>query len=116
MRIRARSFTGALLASTDVVVPVASDAIHMLIEYQGTSYAQLYVDRLKRFVGRRGLDDAVFAEVAGLMAARMSGYTGEHGALFASVRSMASSSSTRRCARWRTGRTLTSPSSARRKA
>jgi hypothetical protein len=44
----------------------------MLIDYQGTSYAQLYVDRLKRFVGRRGLDDAVFAEVAGLMAARMS--------------------------------------------
>jgi hypothetical protein len=56
----------------EAVVPVASDAIHMLIEYQGTSYAQLYVDRLKRFVGRRGLDDAVFAEVAGLMAARMS--------------------------------------------
>jgi hypothetical protein len=56
----------------EAVVPIASDAIHMLIEYQGTSYAQLYVDRLKRFVGRRGLDDAVFAEVAGLMAARMS--------------------------------------------
>ncbi|MBX9646823.1 MAG: hypothetical protein K2X57_07185 [Xanthobacteraceae bacterium] len=56
----------------EAVVPVASDAIHMLIEYQGPSYAQLYVDRLKRFVGRRGLDDAVFAEVARLMAARMS--------------------------------------------
>jgi hypothetical protein len=56
----------------EAVVPAASDAIHMLVEYQGTSYAQLYVDRLKRFVGRRGLDDAVFAEVAGLMAARMS--------------------------------------------
>jgi hypothetical protein len=56
----------------EAVVPIASDAIHMLIEYQGTSYAQLYVDRLKRFVGRRGFDDAVFAEVARLMAARMS--------------------------------------------
>jgi hypothetical protein len=56
----------------EAVVPVASDAIHMLIEYQGASYAELYVDRLKRFVGRRGFDDAVFAEVARLMAARMS--------------------------------------------
>jgi hypothetical protein len=56
----------------EAVVPTASDAIHMLIDYQGTSYAQLYVDRLKRFVGRRGFDDADFAEVARLMAARMS--------------------------------------------
>ncbi|SDN94665.1 DUF6537 domain-containing protein [Afipia sp. GAS231] len=56
----------------EAVVPVASDAIHVLVDYQGTSYAQLYVDRLKRFVGRRGFDDAVFAEVARLMAARMS--------------------------------------------
>ncbi len=56
----------------EAVVPVASDAIHMLVQYQGTSYAQLYVDRLKRFVGRRGFDDTDFAEVARLMAARMS--------------------------------------------
>ena len=56
----------------ETVVPVASDAIHMLIDYQGTNYAQLYVDRLKRFIGRRALDDAVFAEIARLMAARMS--------------------------------------------
>jgi hypothetical protein len=60
------------LGLPEAVVPVASDAIHMLIEYQGTGYAQLYVDRLKRFIGRRGFDDAVFAEVAALMAARMS--------------------------------------------
>ena len=53
-------------------MPVASDAIHMLIDYQGTSYAQLYADRLRRFVGRRGVDDVVFAEIARLMAARMS--------------------------------------------
>jgi hypothetical protein len=56
----------------EAVVPVASEAIHMLIDYQGTSYAQLYVDRLKRFIDRRGFDDATFAEVARLMAARMS--------------------------------------------
>ena len=56
----------------EAVVPTARGAIHMLIDYQGTSYAQLYVDRLRRFVGRRGFDDADFAEVARLMAARMS--------------------------------------------
>jgi hypothetical protein len=56
----------------EAVVPAASDAIHMLVDYQGTSYAQLYVDRLRRFVGRRGVDDAVFIEIARLMAARMS--------------------------------------------
>lgn len=56
----------------EAVVPVAGDAIHMLVEYQGPSYAQLYVDRLTRFIGRRGFDDAVFAEIARLMAARMS--------------------------------------------
>ena len=55
----------------EAVVSIASDAIHTLIEFQGPSYAQLYVDRLNRFVGRRGVDDAVFAEVARLMAARM---------------------------------------------
>ena len=56
----------------EAVMPVASDAILMLIDYQGTSYAQLYVDRLRRFVGKRGVDDAMFAEIARLMAARMS--------------------------------------------
>ena len=51
---------------------MALDAIHRLIEYQGTSYAQLYVDRLRRFVGRPGVDDAMFADIARLMAPRMS--------------------------------------------
>ena len=35
------------------VMAVASDAIHLLIDYQGTAYAQLYVDRLRRFVGKK---------------------------------------------------------------
>jgi hypothetical protein len=56
----------------EAVAPVASDAIHLLIVYQSTSYAQLYVDRLRRFVGRRGVDDAMFVEIARLMAVRMS--------------------------------------------
>ena len=56
----------------EAVAPVASDAIHTLIDYQSTAYAQLYVDRLRRFVGRRGVDDAMLGEIARLMAARMS--------------------------------------------
>jgi hypothetical protein len=54
------------------VMAVASDAIHLLIDYQGTAYAQLYVDRLRRFVGKNGVDDAMLTEIARLMAARMS--------------------------------------------
>lgn len=56
----------------EAVAEVASDAIHLLIEYQSSSYAQLYVDRLRRFVGRRGVDDAMLVEIARLMAIRMS--------------------------------------------
>jgi hypothetical protein len=56
----------------DAVVPIASAGIERLIDYQGAGYAQLYVDRLKRLVGRRGVDDALFGEIARLMAQRMS--------------------------------------------
>ena len=56
----------------EAAAPVASEAIHLLIDYQGTSYAQLYVDRLKRFIGRNGVDEAMLVEIARLMAARMS--------------------------------------------
>jgi hypothetical protein len=58
--------------SPDAIVPVVSEGIHLLIDYQGPSYAQLYVDRLRRFVGRSGVDDAMFGEIAQLMANRMS--------------------------------------------
>jgi hypothetical protein len=54
------------------VAPIASDAIHLLIEYQGAGYARLYVDRLRRFIGKRGVDEAMLAEIARLMAERMS--------------------------------------------
>ena len=54
------------------VMAAASDAIDLLIDYQGTAYAQLYVDRLRRFVGKNGVDDALLTEIARLMAARMS--------------------------------------------
>jgi hypothetical protein len=52
--------------------PIVSEGIHLLIDYQGPSYAGLYVHRLRRFVGRRGVDDVMFGEIARLMAMRMS--------------------------------------------
>lgn len=56
----------------DSAAPIVSEAIHRLIEYQGAAYARLYADRLRRFVGKRGVDDAMFGEIARLMAMRMS--------------------------------------------
>jgi hypothetical protein len=53
------------------VEPLVSDAVYQLIEYQGPGYAQLYLDRLRRFVGRRGVDDDLLGEIARLMAIRM---------------------------------------------
>ncbi|WP_223966310.1 DUF6537 domain-containing protein [Bradyrhizobium sp. RD5-C2] len=58
-------------ACPDHLGPAVTQAIDLLIAYQSTSYAQLYIDRLKRFVGRRGVDDALIAEIARLMAERM---------------------------------------------
>lgn len=58
-------------ACPDHLGPAVTQAIDLLIAYQSTSYAQLYIDRLKRFVGRRGVDDALLAEIARLMAERM---------------------------------------------
>ena len=56
----------------DGAAAVVSEGIHRLIDYQGASYAQLYVDRLRRFVGRPGVDAAMFGEIARLMTMRMS--------------------------------------------
>src|SRR3954447_21296143 len=56
----------------DAVVPIVSEGIHLLMEYQGSSYAQLYVDRVRRFVGQRELDERMLGEIARLMALRMS--------------------------------------------
>ncbi len=58
-------------ACPDHLGPAVTDAIHLLIAYQSTSYAQLYIDRLERFVGRRGVDDALLGEIARLMSGRM---------------------------------------------
>lgn len=56
----------------DGVAPLVSEGIQRLVDYQGAGYAKLYVDRLRRFIGRRGVDDAMFGEIAWLMAIRMS--------------------------------------------
>jgi Family of unknown function (DUF6537) len=53
------------------LAPVVSEAIHLLIEYQSAGCARLYVDRLRRFIGRRGVDDAMLGDIARLMAERM---------------------------------------------
>lgn len=53
------------------VQALASEAIHRLIDYQGPGYARLYVDRLRRFVGKQGVNEAMLADIARLMAVRM---------------------------------------------
>jgi hypothetical protein len=53
------------------VAAVATDAIDLLIDYQSAGYAQLYIDRLRRFVGRRDVDEVMLSEIAQLMAQRM---------------------------------------------
>jgi hypothetical protein len=56
----------------DGIAPVVDQCIRLLVDYQGTSYAELYVHRLGRFVGRAGIDAAMLGEIAQLMAVRMS--------------------------------------------
>jgi hypothetical protein len=56
----------------EAVLPAARSGVALLTEYQGPAYAQLYCDRLRRFVGRRGVEDELFAEIARLLAIRMS--------------------------------------------
>jgi hypothetical protein len=63
-----------------------SEGIHLLMDYQGASYANLYVERLQRFIGRQGInrqgidrqgidrqaiDGAIFCDIARLLAHRM---------------------------------------------
>lgn len=55
----------------DRVAPVAAAAIAMLVAYQGPAYARLYLMRLSRFTRRHDVDDAMLADIAGLMAQRM---------------------------------------------
>ena len=56
----------------DRTATIVGEGIHRLIDYQGPGYARLYVDRLRRFVGKPGVDEAMLGEIARLMAMRMS--------------------------------------------
>jgi hypothetical protein len=55
----------------EAAVAIVSDGVDLLIDYQGPSYAQLYVDRVRRFVRRPKVDCAMLCEIARLMAHRM---------------------------------------------
>jgi hypothetical protein len=57
---------------SEAVKPTVMEAVDQLVEYQGSGYARLYLDRLKRFVGRRNVDDALLSAIARLLAMRMS--------------------------------------------
>ena len=46
--------------------------LRMLVEFQNTDYAALYLDRLGRFHERRGVSTELFREIADLLAIRMS--------------------------------------------
>jgi len=50
---------------------IVSDGIHLLMDYQGASYARIYVERLNRFIGKQGIDASTFCDIARLMASRM---------------------------------------------
>ena len=52
-------------------VPIVRDGIDLLMDYQGPSYAQLYVDRIKRFVGRADVGSELLGRIARLLAQRM---------------------------------------------
>jgi hypothetical protein len=46
--------------------------VRMLVEFQNSEYAALYLDRLGRFHARHGVGAELFAEIADLLARRMS--------------------------------------------
>jgi hypothetical protein len=56
----------------EAIAPDVSEGIRRLMEYQGAKYARLYVYRLRRFIGRAGVDAAMLGEIARLMSMRMS--------------------------------------------
>lgn len=53
------------------VVPLVEAGIHQMLDYQSVGYADLYVDRISRFIGRPDVDAALHADIARLLAARM---------------------------------------------
>ncbi len=56
----------------EAIAPDVSECIRQLVEYQSAKYARLYLYRLRRFIGRAGVDAGMLGEIAQLMAMRMS--------------------------------------------
>jgi indolepyruvate ferredoxin oxidoreductase beta subunit len=54
------------------VAAIAAEGVRRLTEYQDESFAQLYVERLDRFVGKPGADAPFLIDLARLLAVRMS--------------------------------------------
>lgn len=53
------------------LAPIIAGHVRMLVEFQNTDYARLYLDRLGRFFDRFDVSQALFGEIADLLAARM---------------------------------------------
>lgn len=53
------------------VVPIVSDAVHSLIDYQDPDYALAYLDRIGRYVGPVGITVPNLPELAQLLSDRM---------------------------------------------
>lgn len=55
----------------DDLEPIVSRHVGMLVEFQNTDYALLYLDRLGRFFGRFDVSRELFGEIVDLLAQRM---------------------------------------------
>ena len=53
------------------VVPIVSEAVASLIDFQDPDYALAYIDRIERYVGPLGITPPNFAELAQLLSDRM---------------------------------------------
>ena len=53
------------------VVPIVSEAVHSLIDYQDPDYALAYLDRIERYVGPVGITVPNLPELAQLLSDRM---------------------------------------------
>lgn len=53
------------------IAPIVAANVRLLTDYQDAEYARLYMDRLGRFVRRKGIEVSALSEIARLLATRM---------------------------------------------